>query len=315
MKSNQEDSGKGLKKESLIFALLILMFILGIFSVLSDQQEMLPESATQTIKPLKDGIAVLYLSGPISFNANPYLGSSYGVESFLEQVEDLEDNKHVKALVVRINSPGGTVGASQEMYRALLKLKEVSKIPIVASIGDVGASGAYYTALGSDVIFANPGSMVGSIGAYIGNINYSELAKRYGVDFQIYKSGEYKDMLSSWRPPTQKEKEILQQMVSNIHQQFVTALIHSRKLSTDNAYLLAQGQIFTGEQAKSLKLIDHTGGLREAILFAHQKAGLKGKPNIINPYNRNIYDLMNFWWGQLENRLSVFFRVSPELKW
>ena len=305
-----------MKKEALTLLLIGLLFVLGIIGVLLRSEEFNNSFSSPDFQSSKDGIVVLHLAGPVGFSSNPYMPSSYGVEGLIDQLNILDDNPHVKALVIRINSPGGTVGAAQELYRSILKFKKKMKIPVVASIGDIGASGAYYAALGADYIFANPGSMVGSIGAYIGNYDVSELAKQYGVDYHIYKSGAYKDMLSPWRKPSTEEAQLLQSMITGIHRQFVTALIGSRKITEPQALLLAQGQVYTGEDAMNVKLVDFLGGLQEAVEFAHHKAALSGEPVILKHSGNGFRDVMSYWWSQLDSKFQgqLFSPALPKLK-
>ena len=211
---------------------VIALFCASIVTQLLVSSDSQSETKSSDIFQSKSGIAVIDIYGPISFASPSQAFIPVGADAIISQLKAAEDNKKVKGVVLRINSPGGTVGASQEIFSAIQTLKEKRDIPIVASIADVGASGAYYAAMATDTIYANRGSLIGSIGVIIGNINITELAKRYGLSYEIYKSGEYKDALSSWRTASEKEKELYQGLVDNVYEQFLSDFVTTRKLTT-----------------------------------------------------------------------------------
>lgn len=256
-------------------------------------------SAVNTSK----GIALLELKGPISFSQEGQFLSQFTAESVLSELDTITEDKRVKGVLIRINSPGGTVGASQELYQAIKAFKKKTSMPVVASIADVGASGAYYTAMAADTIFANPGSLVGSIGVIMTNVNLEKLAEKFGVDVTVFKSGQYKDLLSSFRTSTDEEKQLVQALIDDVHQQFLNDFIKARKLSMEQAQRLADGRIFTGQQAYKEGLVDHLAGLNEAIMYTAKKAGIQGKPIIIKKSKVHFGN----WLAMLQSQIKGMF--------
>jgi protease-4 len=193
----------------------------------------------------------------------------------IEQIIRFRDEESIKAIVVRIDSPGGAVGPSQEIYRELKRTSAQKKV--IASMGAVAASGGYYVAAGTDGIVANPGTVTGSIGVIMGYTNFEELLKKICLVPVVIKSGQYKDVGSPVRTMSEKERELLQGLVKKIHQQFVAAIAEGRKLELSKVESIADGRIFTGEEALDLGLVDRLGNLQDAIQWAGQLGGIKGK--------------------------------------
>ena len=200
-------------------------------------------------------------------------------QSYLDSITKIKEDKQVKAVVVRIDSPGGAVGPSQEIYSELKKLRK--DMPVIASIGNVGASGGYYIACAAEKIFANPGTITGSIGVVAEFASYEKLLEWAKVDVEVLKSGKYKDVGSPFREMTDEDREYMQGLINNVYSQFKSAVAESRGLDKAEVDKVADGKIFTGEQAKDLKLIDETGTLNDAIDLAAKKAGIKGQPNLV----------------------------------
>ncbi len=214
-----------------------------------------------------------------------------GLDTIIDQIHAHRDDPAVKAVVVRINSPGGTVGASQEIYNELIELKRKSKKPVIVSIADIGASGGYWVALSGDEIIANPGSLVGSIGVIMTGLDLQQVPHRYGVNMRTYKSGKYKDMLSSWRSVSPEETQLVQSMLDDVHDQFIATVVSERRLPTATVMTLAQGQVFSGRQAKMNRLIDRLGGFSTAIQVAKSKAKLSGDVELIYKSDPSFRDL------------------------
>jgi protease-4 len=202
------------------------------------------------------------------------------------------DNPAVKAVVLRINSPGGVVGPTQEVYTAVQKLREGGK-PVVASLGAVAASGGYYIAAAADEIYANPGTLTGSIGVIMQLANLEGLFKKIGLDYVVVKAGQHKDIGNPSRTMTPEERRILQTLLDDVHGQFIDAVAEGRKLDRDEVVRFADGRIFSGRQAHALKMVDELGGLEEAVEGAARMAGLPEHPAVIRPRKRfSIFDLV-----------------------
>ena len=189
----------------------------------------------------------------------------------LEALKTVEERKF-PALLLRIDSPGGTVGDSQEIYSALKRLRE--KIKIVASFGNISASGGVYIGMGAEHIVANPGTITGSIGVIIRGNNLERLLEKVGVSFQVIKSGPYKDILAFDRQLTDAEQQILQDLIDTSYQQFVETVAEARKLAVENVKSFADGRVFTGQQALELGLVDRLGTEEDARRWTAELAGL-----------------------------------------
>jgi protease-4 len=212
--------------------------------------------------------------------------SSWIIEELRQYLED----DGVKAIILRIDSPGGGVGPAQEIYREVVKIKEKKKV--VASMGSVAASGGYYIACASDLIVANPGTITGSIGVIMQFSNFEELLKKIGIKGMVLKSGEHKDIGSPFREMTPEEKAIMQEVLNNVHQQFIQAVADGRKMDRSKVAQIADGRILTGEQAKNLGLVDQMGNLQDTIDIAAKMVGIVGKPSVLYPKKRlSIWEL------------------------
>lgn len=199
----------------------------------------------------------------------------------LEQIERYRTDRSVKALVLRIESPGGGVAPSQEIYGGILKFRRTAGKPVVASMGRVAASGGYYIAAAADHIVANPGSITGSIGVIMQLPNVSGLLLKVGVRTIIIKSGEFKDLGGAVRDLTDAERKILQDLLDDVHAQFIDAVAAGRKMDRARVVALADGRVFTGRQAMAAGLVDELGDLRDAIAHAGKLAGLAEPPAVI----------------------------------
>ncbi|MFQ5677905.1 MAG: signal peptide peptidase SppA [Gemmatimonadota bacterium] len=218
----------------------------------------------------------------------PLEGVLVNERSFLSHLDRFRRNGSVRGFVVEIRSPGGTVGAAQSLYRTLRTLREEDDRPIIAWIGDVGASGGYYVALAADSIFALPGSITGSIGVIMEFPNAQELLRKVGVGVDVVKSGEHKDMGSPAHPLTDKDREILERVVGDVYEQFVDVVVANRQVPRDSVLRLADGRIFSGERASELGLIDGIGTLDEAVAVAGRMAGLGDRPATVRPGERRL---------------------------
>jgi protease-4 len=196
-------------------------------------------------------------------------------KAVIHHLKRFREDKSIKAIVLRIDSPGGGVGPSQEIFREVRKTVKSKKV--VTSMGAVAASGGYYIAAGTDGIVANPGTVTGSIGVIMGFTNFQELFRKIGLVPVVVKSVEYKDMGSPVRDMSANERKIFQELSANIHKQFVKAISEGRKMELSKVESIADGRIFSGEQAKEMQLVDRLGNLEDAVEWAGRMAGIKGK--------------------------------------
>ncbi len=199
----------------------------------------------------------------------------------IEQLAEFDGDDTIKAVVVRIDSPGGGVAPSQEIYDALMNFKKKKKV--IVSMGAVAASGGYLIACAADKIVANPGTLTGSISAVMYFANAEELLKKIGLKSSVIKSGKYKDMGSPVRDMTADERALLQNLVDDIYDQFLEVIVDNRKLSREELKKIADGRIFTGRQALKMGLVDALGNREYAVRLAGKMAGIKGKPDVVYP--------------------------------
>lgn len=220
----------------------------------------------------KDQVAVVRVEGPI-------LDS----KQTISELQEFSKNPMVKAIVIRIDSPGGGVAPSQEIYNAVKRVKSEYNKPVVASMGTVAASGGYYIAVAGDRVLANPGTLTGSIGVIMQMANFEELLKKVGVQNFVIKSGRYKDIGSPFRPMKDDDRQLLQSVMDDVHRQFIEAVAEGRSLDVADVEVLADGRVFTGRQAKSSLLVDELGDLTDAIQLAGKLSGIEGEPYVVEP--------------------------------
>lgn len=199
----------------------------------------------------------------------------------VEQLRKFQNAPKVKGIILRIDSPGGAVGPSQEIYNAVARIRAEGRKPVIASLGSVAASGGYYIASAANTIFANPGTLTGSIGVIMAFSNIQDLIGKIGIRPEVIKSGAFKDAGSPVRPISTEERKLLQNLVDDVHQQFVDDVAKGRNLPTQDVQHLADGRVYTGRQAFELKMVDHMGGLQDAIDLLATEAGIPGAPQIV----------------------------------
>ena len=215
----------------------------------------------------------------------------------IEELRHYRDNPSVKAIVLRIDSPGGAVVPSQEIFAEVRKTRAEGKIKVVTSMGNVAASGGYYIAAATDRIVANPGTLTGSIGVIMELANVKGLLEKVGVQSVIIKSGRHKDMASPFRAMTPEDRALLQTVLDDVHAQFIDAVATGRALQPEQVRTLANGRIFTGKQAQTVNLVDELGDLHDAIQLAARLVGISGEPRVIETHKR-------FSWRDLLQGLS-----------
>jgi protease-4 len=231
------------------------------------------------------------------------------VDDLVRELKSHRDNPAVKAVVLRINSPGGVVAPTQELYDAILRLRQAGK-PVVASLGAVAASGGYYVAVACDQIYANPGTLTGSIGVIMQLANLDQLMKKVGVDYVVIKAGQYKDIGNIARAMTPEERRVMQALLDDVHGQFIGAVATGRKLPREDVVRFADGRVFSGTQAKELHMVDTLGDLEDAVTAAAKLAGLPTPPSVIQPRRKfSIVDLLR---SQFEGTPASFL-LRPTL--
>ncbi len=204
----------------------------------------------------------------------------------IENIKTFRDDDRIKAIVVRVDSPGGGVGPSQEIFRELMKTRPVKTV--IASMGSVAASGGYYVSAGAQAIMANPGTITGSIGVIMEHVNLTELAQKIGISPLVIKSGEFKDLGSPFRDLADNERQLLQQLVDELHQQFVSDAARARDIAEPTMAEIADGRIYTGQTALDLNLIDRTGNLDDAVVWAAELAEIDQEPVPVYPRDNPI---------------------------
>jgi len=227
-------------------------------------------------------------------------------QATIGELKQYSENPLVKAIVLRIDSPGGGVVPSQEIHDAVKRVKNKSNKAVIASMGTVAASGGYYIAAATDRIIANPGTLTGSIGVIMETTNLEGLLKKVGVEGVVIKSGRFKDVGSPLRKMNDEERKLLQAVMDDVHQQFIQAVADGRSLEPSEVEPLADGRIFTGRQAKEAKLVDELGDLEDAIHIAADIAGIEGEPKVVEPRRRfSIRDILESRWSSLFPKLEL----------
>jgi protease-4 len=257
------------------FLFLLAVFALVYFTVRTQQKD--------SFAGFGDKIAVVDLEGVIM-----------SPKDTVEQLRKFGDDSSIKAIIIHVNSPGGGAAASEEIYREVLRIRDVKKKRIVASIETVGASGAYYVSSATNKIFADQASVVGSIGVIAEWYNYEELLKWAKLQAIVLKAGEFKDTGSPVRPMTPAERAYMQGLIDNMHGQFIHSVAEGRHMKDADILPLADGKVWTGEQAVPLKLIDQIGDFRAAIADTAKSVGIKGEPTLVHPEKdrKSVLDLL-----------------------
>jgi len=237
-----------------------------------------------------NGVGIVEIEGPI-----------YESEETVKQIEEYRKDDSIKAIILRINSPGGSVAASQEIYHASKKAAEEK--PVIASMATVAASGGYYVALGATKVLANPGTITGSIGVRMEHVVLSDLLNWAKIRHETLKSGKYKDIGSFDRPLTKEERELLQELLTDIHQQFKEAVMEERDLELAELDAVADGRVFTGREALELGLVDALGGWTEAVDLAAELGGIKGEPRLVE---KKKFKYENLFGGVMSSLIETF---------
>jgi protease-4 len=227
------------------------------------------------------------------------------------ELKRFSENPSVKAIVLRIDSPGGGVVPSQEIYDAVRQVRSKTSKTVIASMGNVAASGGYYIAAATDRIVANPGTLTGSIGVIMETANVEGLLQKIGVEGVVIKSGKFKDVGSPLRKMSEEERGLMQAVMDDVHKQFIEAVAEGREMELAEAQALADGRIFTGRQAKEAKLVDELGNLDDAIQLAADAVGIEGEPKVVEPRRRfSVRELLESQFSGLFPKLDFHPGVS-----
>lgn len=283
--------------------LTVLIIIAGIAIVLGATMFVISGiSSNSSNLSFKEKVGVISIEGTIS--------QSTKITSQLARFR--KDNK-IKAIVLRIDSPGGEVGPTQEIFREIQKIVQSKKV--IASLGSVAASGGYYIAAAADKIVAAPGTITGSIGVIMQFIRIEELLKKIGVDFETLKSGEFKDIGSPGRELTERDREILNAVIEDIQRQFVEGVANGRSIDLEKVRQIADGRIFSGAQARELGLVDELGNFEDAVEIAKELAGIKGEVTLVYP-EKDTLDLWNLFLDATGKSLIKLLQdIKPQVEY
>ncbi len=255
--------------------------------------------------PGREALALLRIQGPI-----------LDVRWYIEEVERLRDNNHIRGVVIRIESPGGAVAPTQELHKELLRLREVK--PVVTSMGTVAASGGYYLSCATDWIICSPGTITGSIGVIMEFTNLRELFDKIGIGSKTIKSGKFKDTGNPSREMTPEEERLLKEMIMDTYDQFVEAVLAGRPVEESAVRPYFDGRILTGRQALEIGLVDELGNINDALAKAKEMAGLSGQPRVYQP-ERDKPGLIGILFGRAASDAVQSFagkvRDTGEARW
>ncbi len=275
---------------------VLVLFVLTVWLLLAVSDDGLPGGSK---------VAVVEVAGVIGV----WTDRGLDTDTIIRTLGEYRDDPTVRAVVLRIDSPGGVVAPTQEIVTAVRRLREAKK-PVVASLGSVAASGGYYVAVSADRIFASPGTLTGSIGVVMQLANVEGLLKKVGVEYVVVKAGAYKDVGNFARAMTPEERRILQNLLDDVYDQFIVAVAEGRGLEPGAVRAFAEGRIYSGRQAHGLKMVDDLGGLEDAIEAAAKMAGLPPKPKVVYPRRRfSLRELLRNEWP-----LGPVSRVLPALE-
>jgi len=267
-------------KKACIVLVVLLLVLLGLSAAIA---------LFQKDMPIGEKVAVVRVEGPILDSKNT-----------IEELKDYVTNQSVKAIILRVDSPGGAVAPSQEIYEEVRKA--AAKKKVVVSMGSVAASGGYYISAPASRIVANPGTLTGSIGVIMEIPNLEGLLNKVGVKTEVIKSGEHKDMASVFRGIGKEERVILQNVLDDVHEQFIDAVVEGRKMPPEKVRKIADGRVFTGRQAVKVGLVDELGNLEDAVKTAAKLAGISGEPSVLDKKEKT--SLTDFLRGKLPKELT-----------
>ncbi len=269
-----------------IFLIIFLLALRGLSSIIGEGEK-------------RDSIYIMNLKDTIIFS-----------ESFIKELRSIEKREDIKSVIIRINSPGGAIGASQEIYQEIERFKEKTGKKIICSIENVGASGAYYVSLSCDKTIALPGSIVGSIGVISVFFTAEELFEKIKLKPFVVKSGKFKDTGTPLRKPTDEDIKYLQGVVNELFEQFKQDVVRKKPQLADKINEIADGRVFSGKEAQRLGLIDFVGTFSDAITIAKNLSGIEGEPRIIWPQKRKLRILEEIIGGKISEFIIPLFMLE-----
>jgi len=264
------------RNRKLLIAILAVLVICAVIALVDTSMNLQQGRGGGFMLPgpkVGPGVGIVRIEGVIQMSAVAGPFSSGGSESVIRRLDEIERSRDIKAVVVRINSPGGTVAATQEIYQKIWRLRK-KNIPIIASMGEVAASGGYYVASACNLIYANQGSVTGSIGVVAASPNLKGLFDKLGITMNVIKTGRYKDMLSMHRDVTPEERQIIQELIDGSYRQFLKDVARGRAMNETEIAPIADGRVMSGQTALAHKLIDAIGTFEDAIERARKEAKL-----------------------------------------
>jgi protease-4 len=286
-----------MRKHPVIIGMLILL-CLGVILYFSFYKIGSHSGKSKSFSLRNNKIGVVYVEGAITDSM-----------AITEQLDDFGKDDSIAAVVLRVDSPGGGVAASQEIYDAIIELRKTKKV--VASMGSIAASGGLLVACAADKIVANPGTITGSISAIMQFANFEELLKKVGVKSAVVKSGQYKDIGSPFRDMTPEEKVIVQDLVNDIYNQFVDVIVKERKLPREKVVEIADGRVFSGRKAKELGLVDYLGDMASAAKLACTMAGKTGEYELVYP-SKKRFSIFDYFLDSAASKISSSLKEKIE---
>lgn len=277
-----------------VLGIVAFVLVIGGVFVLSIVSFIFSEPEDETLSTSGERVAVVELTVPI-------LDS----QEIVRQFKKYRENKSIKAIVFRVDSPGGGVSASQEIYEEVRKTRHAGK-PVVVSMGSVAASGGYYVSCGASKIVANPGTLTGSIGVIFQFLHFSELMNKIGIDASTFKTGKFKDAGSPFRKTTEDEKKFFDQLLGDVYDQFVNVVASERKLNRKQVLRYADGRVFTGRQALEYGFVDTLGTYEDAVNIAAKLGDIRGKPKVVK--ERKVKSFLDRLMGETVTELAALKR-------
>lgn len=310
------------RQRKLMIAILAMLVLVAVIAIIDVSMRIEKESTAEVkiqMPRFGSGIAVVRIEGPIEMSSPSGLGMTpRGAEAVIKRLDNLQKNSDIKGIVLRVNSPGGTVAATQEIYQKLSNLRK-NNIIIVASMGDVAASGGYYVASACNHIVANYGTVTGSIGVIAYSPNLKKLFDKLGIGMNVIKSGKHKDILSSHRDISPEEKELLQEMIDSSYNRFIKDIAKGRNMNESDIIPVADGRIMNGETALKHGLIDSIGTFEDSIAKAKELAGLDEDAPVYeetsSPFENVISILGNYFRGGITLDSLLYSEKAVEYRY